>query len=115
MSLVDIIIPFLNIPMLEFLFFLSIIMTVYIIVILVLLWELKKVIKKLIITSKKILEEDIISTLILWSYEKLKAGVPEEEIKNTLLKSTVTRADEIIEKAKDLVSRTIETKSAFSK
>jgi hypothetical protein len=103
-----------ELPYLEFLVILSIISTVYVIVILVLVWELRKAIKK-IVTGKKILEEDIISTLILWSYEKLKAGVPEEEIKNTILKSTVTRADEIIEKAKDLLSRTIETKSVFSK
>ncbi len=104
-----------ELPYLEFLVILSIISTVYVIVVLVLVWELRKAIKKIIVTSKKILEEDIISTLILWSYEKLKAGVPEEEVKNTILKSTVARADEIIEKAKDLLSRTIETKSAFSK
>jgi predicted transcriptional regulator len=104
-----------ELPYLEFLVILSIISTVYVIVVLVLVWELRKAIKKIIVTGKKILEEDIISTLILWSYEKLKAGVPEEEIKNTILKSTVTRADEIIEKAKDLLSRTIETKSVFSK
>ncbi|MCS7106153.1 MAG: hypothetical protein NZ942_02470 [Candidatus Aenigmarchaeota archaeon] len=104
-----------ELPYLEFLVVLSIISIVYVIVILVLVWELRKAIKKIIITSKKILEEDIVSTLILWTYEKLKAGVPEEELKNILLKSTVTRADEIIEKAKDLISRTIETKSVFSK
>ncbi|MEM5794524.1 MAG: hypothetical protein QXS48_00165 [Candidatus Aenigmatarchaeota archaeon] len=104
-----------ELPYLEFLVVLSIISIVYVVVILVLVWELRKAIKKIIVTSKKILEEDIVSTLILWSYEKLKAGVPEEELKNILLKSTVTRADEILEKAKDLLSRTIETKSVFSK
>lgn len=104
-----------GIPFLEFLVVLSIISTIYVVVILVLVWELRKAIKKIVVTSKKILEEDIISTLILWTYEKLKAGVPEEELKNILMKSTVTRADEIVEKAKELLSRTIETKSAFSK
>lgn len=104
-----------GIPFLEFLVVLSIISIIYVVVILVLVWELRKAIKKIIVTSKKILEEDIISTLILWTYEKLKAGVPEEELKNILVKSTVARADEIVEKAKELLSRTIETKSAFSK
>ena len=105
----------LEIPYLEFLVILTTILTVYIVVILVLVWELRKAIKKIVVTSKKIVEEDIVSTLILWTYEKLKAGVPEGELKEILLKSTVTKADEIIEKAKDLLSRTIETKSAFSK
>jgi hypothetical protein len=89
-----------DIPVLEFLLFLNIIMLVYVIIILVMLWELKKVRKSLVIAGEKILEDDVNATLVLWTHEKLKAGVSEEKIRKALIEARFTQIDEIIKKAK---------------
>lgn len=90
----------LDIPVLEFLFILNIIMLSYIIIILVMLLELRKVRKGLVTASEIILEDDINTTLVLWTHGKIKSGMSEEKIRKALIEARFTQIDEVIKKAK---------------
>jgi hypothetical protein len=46
------------------------------------------------------LEDDVNATLVLWTHEKLKAGISEEKIRKALIEARFSQIDEIVKKAK---------------